>query len=343
MNLDPAHTVPRAPIATVGGVVALLGRVLAAALVLAAGVAGWYGVERFDLGQSATAADPSAAPIATLPNLGDGLPATHLDQPDPWRQFTLTSTNAGRTERYWFDLDKWELRTEVVTDAGTDAMEIAADRAFTLSAGTSEWVEHDSETTRNLARFVLGGVGPFVLTDLIQPGALGFTALELEGTSRGDRVYEVVIDAQTLQQRHPLAYDRWVARTRLVPNGAGIYRIRVLRDGYVVRIDHGKRLGGVGRSHRRCAVLLTTRNRHRTCQQSTVGARSGSRSTVADDTGLTSPASATPDQASPDRRGIGTLGCRGTADWDVRFGVRWTDRRRVRHRSAARRRSRLHR
>jgi hypothetical protein len=235
----PTRPGERPPIATVGNVAALLGRILAAALVLVAGAAGWYGVERFDLGQRATAADATAdEPVVTLPSLGNGLPALHLEQPDPWRQFTLTSTQDARTEQYWFDLDRWELRTQVVTAAGTDSVEIAADRGFTLSAGSSEWVEHDPETTRNIARFVLGGVGPFVLTDLIQPGALGFTTLELEGTSRGDRVYEVVVDAPTLKQRHPLAYDRWVARTRLVPDGNGVYRIRVLPDGYVVRIDH---------------------------------------------------------------------------------------------------------
>ena len=90
---------------------------------------------------------------------------------------------------------------------------------------------------RDMTAWLMADVGPYVLTDLVPPQTLGFTTLELEGTSRGERVYEVVVDAATLQEQHPLAHQRWSDAVRLVGDTTGVYRIRVREDGYIVRID----------------------------------------------------------------------------------------------------------
>ncbi len=235
MNAEPT---PTRPGTTLSGVGALLGRVVVAALVVAAGLAGWVAIERFDVAvPSLGIGNQSTAGAASLPELGDGLPAARLASPAPWRRFALTYQVGERIERTWVDLDEWKLRVEGTGEAGTDAFEVLGDRGYTRLAGTEEWVEQDVQATRDIASWLMTGIGPFVLTDLVPPDTLGFTTLELEGTSRGERVYEVSVDAATLASEHPLAHRRWTSTTRIVNDTSGVYRIRVRADGYIVRID----------------------------------------------------------------------------------------------------------
>jgi hypothetical protein len=214
----------------------VLGRITALALIAGAGVVGWLGVEEFDLGIPSSG---NGAPVlaASLPDLGDGLPAARLQSPAPWRQFALTYQDPAYTNRFWIDLDSWQLRIEATQDAGMSAVEINGDRSFTREPAATEWVARDVQETRDIASWLMSGVGPFVLTDLVPPNTLGFTTLELEGTSRDERVYEVSVDSATLLELHPLAHQRWVEATRLVSDTSGVYRIRVREDGYIVRID----------------------------------------------------------------------------------------------------------
>ena len=230
----PAHGAP--PTTTMGGVTALLGRVVAGGLVVAAGLGGWVAVEKFDI--ALPIAENGSPAIATaLPTLGDGLPSARLQSPAPWRQFSLTYRSGAQTNRFWIDLDAWQLRIESSGAAGDTAVEIQGDRSFTRGAEGSEWVELDVQGTRDVTAWLMADIGPYVLTDLVPPQTLGFTTLELEGTSRGERVYEVDVDAVTLQEQHPLAHQRWADAVRLVGDTTGIYRIRVREDGYIVRID----------------------------------------------------------------------------------------------------------
>ncbi len=221
---------------SLSGVKSLLGRVVAGGLVVAAGLGGWVAVERFDL--SLPISSTGSSGIATaLPTLGDGLPASRLQSPAPWRQFTLTYQSGEQTNRFWVDLDGWQLRIESSDADGDRSVEIHGDRSFTRAADGAEWAEGDVESTRSLTAFLMADVGPYVLTDLVPPQTAGLTTLELEGTSRGERVYEVSIDSATLQNQHPLAHQRWANAVRLVGDTTGVYRIRVREDGYIVRID----------------------------------------------------------------------------------------------------------
>jgi hypothetical protein len=231
----PAQGQPR-PSSGLARFASVLGRIMALALIAGAGVVGWFGVEEFDLGIPSSG-NGAPALAASLPDLGDGLPAARLQSPAPWRQFALTYQDPAYTNRFWIDLDSWQLRIEATQDAGTSAVEINGDRSFTREPAATEWVARDVKETRDIASWLMSGIGPFVLTDLVPPNTLGFTSLELEGTSRGERVYEVAVDAATLQEQHPLAHQRWVEATRLVSDTSGIYRIRVREDGYIVRID----------------------------------------------------------------------------------------------------------
>jgi hypothetical protein len=221
----------------VSGVLALLGRVVVAGLLVAAGCAGWFAAERYVDELLDRPLEATTSATAALPRLGEGLPIERLVAFDPWRRFTLTYTDDVHSEYYWFDLDTWQLRAEVSSASSADFIEIHGDQGFRRTALDGEWVAQDAATTRDIAGYVMGGIGPFVLTDLVPPNTLGFTTLELEGTSRDERVYEVAVDAATLRERHPLAYERWVTTTRIVGDGSGLYRIRVRPDGYIVRID----------------------------------------------------------------------------------------------------------
>jgi hypothetical protein len=231
----PAQGLPQRA-SSIPRVASVLGRITAFALIAGAGVVGWFGIEELDL---AIPASGNGAPVlaASLPDLGDGLPAARLQSPAPWRQFALTYQDGTNSNRFWIDLDSWQLRIEAEQATLTSAFEINGDRSFTRESATTEWVARNVEETRDIARWLMTGIGPFVLTDLVPPDTLGFTSLELEGTSRGERVYEVSVDAVTLQEQHPLAHQRWVEATRLVSDTTGLYRIRVREDGYIVRID----------------------------------------------------------------------------------------------------------
>lgn len=222
--------------ASLAGVTSLLGRITALALMAAAGVAGWIAVDELDIG---IAQSGNGAPVlaASLPELGGGLPEARLQSPPPWRQFALTYQDATQTNHFWIDLDSWQLRIESTNEAATTTVEVYGDRSFTRASPTAPWEERDVQATRDISSWLMTGIGPFVLTDLVPPNTLGFTTLELEGTSRGERVYEVSVDAATLLEQHPLAHERWVAATRLVNDTSGVYRIRVREDGYIARID----------------------------------------------------------------------------------------------------------
>jgi hypothetical protein len=237
MSTDPtsAQGAPR-PTASIGGVMSLLGRVLAGGLVVAAGLGGWVAVEKFDIAIPASG-NGSTASATALPTLGDGLPSARIQSPAPWRQFSLTYQSGAQTNRFWIDLDSWQLRIESSGADSDTAVEIQGDRSFTRDSGGGEWLEQDVQATRDITAWLMADIGPYVLTDLVPPQTLGFTTLELEGTSRGERVYEVAVDAATLQEQHPLAHQRWVDAVRLVGDTTGTYRIRVRQDGYIVRID----------------------------------------------------------------------------------------------------------
>jgi hypothetical protein len=237
MSTDPTSTqgAPR-PTASIGGVMSLLGRVLAGGLVVAAGLGGWVAVEKFDIAIPVSG-NGSTASATALPTLGDGLPSARIQSPAPWRQFSLTYQSGAQTNRFWIDLDSWQLRIESSGADSDTAVEIQGDRSFTRDSGGGEWFEQDVQSTRDITAWLMADIGPYVLTDLVPPQTLGFTTLELEGTSRGERVYEVAVDAATLQEQHPLAHQRWVDAVRLVGDTTGTYRIRVREDGYIVRID----------------------------------------------------------------------------------------------------------
>lgn len=232
----PAHGTATPPASSKGGVMTLLGRVVAVGLIGAAGFGGWVAIETFDVALP-NSGNGTSALAASLPELGDGLPEARLQSPAPWRQFSLTYQDLEQTNRFWIDLDSWRLRVESANLDETSAVEIYGDQSYLRAPGTAEWAERDVQQTRELASWLMSGIGPFVLTDLVPPNTLGFTTLELEGTSRDERVYEVVVDAATLQEQHPLAHQRWAAATRIVNDTSGVYRIRVRDDGYIVRID----------------------------------------------------------------------------------------------------------
>lgn len=219
----------------------LMGRLVGATVLIAAGVCGWIGIDRFDVEVPFTRSSSAEAAVVEtvddLPELGDGLPESRLRTPEPWRQFELTYQEGEKVERFAFDLDNWQLNVSSSGGPPGDEIEIDGDRGFVRRAGTDVWVEQSVQDTRNIASFLMAGIGPFVLTDLVPPNVLGFTTLELEGTSRGERVYEVSVDAPTLQNQHPLAYQRWVTMTRVVDASSEVYRIRVRPDGYIIRID----------------------------------------------------------------------------------------------------------
>jgi len=77
---------------------------MAFGLIVGAGVVGWLGVEESDLDIPWTRNSASVL-AASLPDLGDGLPAARLHPAAPWRQFAVTYQAATHTNRFWIDLE----------------------------------------------------------------------------------------------------------------------------------------------------------------------------------------------------------------------------------------------
>ncbi len=235
MHQQPAV---KKPAATAAGVASLLGLMFAVLAVAAAGIGGWFAVDRYNIALPESMQSSGGA--TELPALGDGLPSTQLRASTPWRSFALTYQVGDQTDRYWIDLDTWQVKFESSQTDATTGFELAGGRGFAMDTDGASWTQMDAEHTETLSRMALVGAGPFLLTELLPPNTVGFTTLELEGTSRGVRVYEVEVDGDTLRAQHPLAHDRWVNTSRFVADHddlSGLYRIRVRDDGYVIRID----------------------------------------------------------------------------------------------------------
>lgn len=167
------HAVPASPSHPTGPrlgrrVLGLVGRLVALALVISAGLAGWLAADLF------VVAEP--ARWGVVPAAGDGLPAEHLEAVDLPRAFRLDHSGDAfgrQAESQWFDLDA----DVIATQSGTFHREFHAGRGFELG-DDGAWTEMVPDAARFTRRVVSGGAGPFLLTDVVPPASLPHVTIE---------------------------------------------------------------------------------------------------------------------------------------------------------------------
>jgi hypothetical protein len=207
-----------------------IGLVIAFAVVVAAGVAAWFGVERFAL------ADDQA-----LPAVGEGLPTEPIDPTRAsWRRFQLQYELAdGTDDVQQFDLDADEVRS-TRTSEGTDTMvtEIRGDVGFEGPPNAMEPLAAD--VVSDARRFIHNASGPFVLTDVAPPRSIPFTTVESDVATETPagvvRVITLSVDVERFRKDDPAGVEAW--RLDIVTDGDGPARrvVHVLEDGTVVKI-----------------------------------------------------------------------------------------------------------
>lgn len=207
----------------------VVGMVLATVAVVAAGAAGWFGVERFVLADGGSDG-------TSLGAVGDGLPTERLDPPaEPWRRFEVTLRFTDREHRVALDLDAQAMRFRILEPDVAYDFVARADAGHERTDG--EWVALTPDQTAAQSQLFVQDVGPFLLTDIVPPAALPYTTL-LSDTMDGElRVFDVAIDAASFRLADPLGHERWLAASGAAADGPARRVVHVRRDGYVVRID----------------------------------------------------------------------------------------------------------
>jgi hypothetical protein len=214
-----------------------IGQILLIGLVVATGVAGWFGVEKYLLAENAH----------TLPSLGEGLPTTRLDPPEvQWRRWVRTSVSPNSEQKVWLDLDALEFKADVLTQdpaapLGTpllqNQLEGRNDVGYRKPSG-SDWIAMEPESATETTDFVLSGTRPRLVTDVVPPAILPFVVLTEEKENDGIRTYSMSVDVPAFRTARPVDFDRWMLST---PNDEELPRsltIGVRPDGYVVLLEN---------------------------------------------------------------------------------------------------------
>lgn len=197
-----------------------VGRFVAVAAVIGAGVAGWFGFERFVL-MAETERDEIWADLPFADTT--------------WDSFIFRSAAAGGVvDRVSHDATTGATRIEtlaagglaVTTEAlGTEAWQRERDGAWISSAETSSsaFIE-----TIFLAT-------PVRITDVIPAAADRFVTV-VDRTAVGDAyLYELTIDTDAFGREAPIASHDWVERLGDVDLDDPSWRLRIRNDGYIMR------------------------------------------------------------------------------------------------------------
>jgi hypothetical protein len=203
-------------------------RLVVVVVMIAAGAASWFGVERYVLADDAN----------TLPSLGDGLPLERLDVPaEPWRRFEFRRTSGDDESIYAFDLDADEFSLMLEMADGTTGPG-AEGRGHVGYRQTDDgsWIALTEREVEVYYQFRLAESAPLLLTDLIPPAIVPYTTVLRERDENGIRIYEITVDVATLRTERPIDHSRWLLSSDDDVLAPVQMSVTVRKDGYVVSV-----------------------------------------------------------------------------------------------------------
>jgi hypothetical protein len=219
---------PRIPdsVRTLARAVARIG---AAVLVVAAGIAGWFGVDRFAFAPvaGATQVQVDASPWPTdLPRVA---PA--------WDSFTL-NREIGETVVFRSSHDSATGRTRVTefVQAPRD-VEIAGLEAWQRVLGEAEWTPVERSQYLEEINFGLARAAPVHLSAIAPLSALPFISVTEYDAMPAVRRFGVSVDVAAFRTADPIEFTRWSETDGFVSDSVEpvAWILDVRPDGYVVR------------------------------------------------------------------------------------------------------------
>jgi hypothetical protein len=213
-----------------------IGQILLVGLVVAAGIAGWVGVEKYVLAENAS----------SLPALGEGLPTTRFDPPDvPWHRFALTRVNPTVEQTVWIDIDALEIKGDESkrdpaappgTPPAMTQLEFRNGVGYLKQDG-NDWTPVEPENVEGGTVRATAGNRPLLLTDIVPPAIVPFVVLTAEQEVDGVRTYTMSVDAPTFRAARPVDFERWALHASNDEDLPRSLEIRVRSDGYVVVLE----------------------------------------------------------------------------------------------------------
>lgn len=210
----------------------IVGRLVACAVIAAAGVGGWLAVERFVF-------PALAGTIVAAANEGPW-PDEFAQPSTRWDSFTLSSTQDG-VETHRSSFDPVSRRTAIV-DSGADGavireVELAGVLGFERTPESPEWSPVDD--ARIDAHILLGvaGTEPVHLSALVPDEADDFTTVIELDAAEDTRRFLVVVDTEAFRVADPIAFHRW-SEFQLFGSELDTdlrWTVDVRPDGFVVR------------------------------------------------------------------------------------------------------------
>lgn len=214
-----------------------IGRILLVGLVVAAGFAGWVGVEKYVIAEN----------TSSLPSLGEGLPTTRLDPPEvPWRRFVTTRVSPTINQTLWLDMATLEVKGDesnrdpaapLGTPPAMNKFEFRDDVGYVKRDG-SDWTAVPPENGGGATEVFLSRYRPRLLTEVVPPAAVPFVVLTDEQEVDGVRTYTMTVDAPAFRAARPVDFERWMFHDANDDHLPRALEISVRADGYVVVLEN---------------------------------------------------------------------------------------------------------
>jgi hypothetical protein len=219
-----------------------IGQILLVGLVVAAGIAGWVGVEKYVIADDTN----------SLPSLGAGLPTTRVDPPEvPWRRFVTTRVGPTIDQTLWLDIDALEIKGDESnrdpaaspgTPPATNQFEFRDDIGYVKRDG-GDWTAVEPDNAGGATETFLSRYRPRLLTDVVPPAAVPFVVLTDEQEADGVRTYSMTVDAAAFRAALPVDFERWMFYERNDEHLPRSLKVGVRADGYVVVLENTSAIG----------------------------------------------------------------------------------------------------
>jgi hypothetical protein len=213
-----------------------LGRIVALAVIAAAGVAGWFAIDEYAARTISGSAVVAEVPIRPWP-------AELEVDAAAWTSFNMSYIKQDNsTQEMWIDGER-NIASMVYSDAvgaAIDRFELAGTAGFHQQLGVDDWSPIDADQLEAVRTRAYGEVRPLRLDDLMSASGLRFVKIESDefvGDSSVRRL-TIAVDGTGFQSAEPIAFGEWRRRTIFTSNAEQLrWIVDVRPDGYIERFQ----------------------------------------------------------------------------------------------------------